>query len=390
MTDQFAAAPAAMSRAQEVEQKLALLRAALVQAGARAVRLRGSDWFAWATAGGSNVVLLTAETGVADVLVTADDAVILTDDIELERLRNEEVPPGFTFHAAPWDQIEMRDTYVRGLADDAAVLSDRPQQGELALPAALRARRLVLGPAEQARYRILGREAAEAMSEVMRRARPEWTEFELAGAGAEALWRRGIEPALVLTAGARRLPQYRHATPSHAVLGDRAMMVFCARRHGLYANLTRFVVFGAAPSAEHDLTAVEATGLAAIKPGGSLSAVYHALAQAYQHADRGDAMREHHQGGITGYASREIVATATTATELQEGMAFAFNPSFQGIKIEDTFLLGPNGLENLTVDPAWPSVEVQGRGRPRWLEVHANEVPGVAASMPGIASGVAP
>ena len=385
MSEQLAQA---LSRAQEVDEKLALLRAAMAEAGARAVRLRGSDWFAWATAGGSNVVLMTAETGVAEVLVTLDDAVILTDDIELERLRNEEIPPGFTFHAAPWDQVEMRETYVRSLADDAVVLSDRPQHGEQALPAALRARRLVLSAAEQARYRILGREAAEAMSEVMRRARPEWTEFELAGAGAEALFRRGIEPALVLTAGAARLPQYRHATPSHAVLGERAMMVFCGRRHGLVANLTRFVSFGPADVAEQQaIASVEATGLAAIKPGGSLSAVYHALAQAYQHADHGEAMREHHQGGITGYASREIVATATTATELLEGMAFAFNPSFQGIKIEDTFLLGPDGLENLTVDPGWPTIAVQGRQRPRWLEVHADAAD---AAMPGIAAGVAP
>ena len=52
-------------------------------------------------------------------------------------------------------------------------------------------------------------------------------------------------------------------------------------------------------------------------------------------------------------------------------MAFAFNPSFQGIKIEDTFLLGPDGLENLTVDPGWPTFDVAGRQRPRWLEVHA-------------------
>ena len=377
-----------LSRADEVQEKLALLRAAMAQAGAHAVRLRGSDWFAWATAGGSNAVLLTAETGVAEVLVTVDEACILTDDIELERLRNEEVPPGFTFHAAPWDLVEMRDTYVRSLADDAAVLSDRPQHGELALPAALRARRLVLGASEQQRYRILGREAAEAMSEVMRRARPDWTEFELAGAGAEALWRRGIEPALVLAAGAERLPRYRHATPSHQPLGDRAMMVFCARRHGLFANLTRFVVFGAAPAAQKDLTTVEATGLAAIKPGGSLSAVYHALAQAYQHADRGDAMREHHQGGITGYAAREIVATATTATALTQGMAFAFNPSFQGIKIEDTFLLGPGGLENLTYDPTWPSDLVQGRKRPRWLEVAAPAA--TADGVSALASGVAP
>jgi Xaa-Pro aminopeptidase len=378
------------SRASEVQQKLDVLRATMLDAGARAVRLRGSDWFAWVTAGGSNVVLLTAETGVAEVLVTADEACILTDEIELDRLRNEEIPTGFTFHAAPWDQVEMRETYVRSLADDAAVLSDRPQHGEQVLPAALRARRLVLDASEQQRYRILGREAAEAMSEVMRRARPEWTEHQLAGAGAEALWRRGIEPALVLTAGAARLPQYRHATPSHQVLGDRAMMVFCARRHGLYANLTRFVSFGPAPASQQALQAVEATGLAAIKAGGSLSAVYHALAQAYIHADQGDAMREHHQGGITGYAAREIVATATTATELFEGMAFAFNPSFKGVKIEDTFLLGPHGLENLTVDPTWPSVEVQGRMRPLWLESHAAAPAAMPGAVGNLAAGVAP
>ena len=110
MNDVAQAQTNAGSRAGEVAEKLALLRAVLSEAGARAVRLRGSDWFAWVTAGGSNVVLLTAVTGVAEVLVTVDDACILTDDIELERLRNEEVPPGFTFHAAPWDQIDMRET----------------------------------------------------------------------------------------------------------------------------------------------------------------------------------------------------------------------------------------------------------------------------------------
>jgi Xaa-Pro aminopeptidase len=175
----------------------------------------------------------------------------------------------------------------------------------------------------------------------------------------------------VLAAGERRLPLYRHPTPSHEPLGARAMLVFCARRHGLYANLTRFVGFaglGAAPQDQRALMEVEATGLATVTPGKSLSAVYHAFAAAYKHADRQDAIDEHHQGGITGYLAREIVATASTATELEQGMAFAFNPSFDGLKIEDTFLLGPQGLDNLTLDPQWPAVTVHGRQRPLWLE----------------------
>lgn len=363
-------APDALAmRAAEVQAKLAVLRECLGKTGAAAIRLRGIDWFAWVTAGGSSAVLQCAETGVAEVLVTQDEAVILTDEIEVARLREEEVPAGFSFHASPWTQIELRERYVLGLAGDAIVLSDRPHNGEQPLPNALRLRRLALGEAEQMRYRALGREAAEAMSEVLRAARPDWTEYQLAGAGAHALWRRGIHPALVLAAGERRLPLYRHPVPTHEPIGKRAMLVFCARRHGLYANLTRFVSFGAAPEEQAALMEVEATGLSAVEAGKSLSAVYHAFDAAYKHADRAEALNEHHQGGITGYLAREIVATPSTATGLETGMAFAFNPSFAGIKIEDTFLLGPQGLDNLTYDPQWPAASVHGRQRPLWLEV---------------------
>jgi len=357
------------ARADEVADKVALLRAHLQAAGAGAIRLRGVDWFAWVTAGGSSAVLHATDAGVAEVLVTMDEACILTDEIEAERLRAEEIPAGFTFHVEPWAEPELRERYVANAAGGSVVLSDRPANGEQPLPLALKQRRLVLGPGEIARYRVLGREAAEAMSEVLRRARPEWTEHELAGAGAEALWRRGIHPALVLAAGERRLPAYRHPTPSNTPIGSHAMLVFCARRHGLYANLTRFVTFGAAPvDAQRALMEVEATGLADVQPGKSLSAVYHTLGAAYKHADREEAIREHHQGGITGYQAREIVAGPSTAIQLEQGMAFAFNPSFAGVKIEDTFLLGPDGLENLTFDPAWPAADVHGRKRPLWLE----------------------
>jgi Xaa-Pro aminopeptidase len=365
------------TRAAEVADKLALLRAALAEAGAQAIRLRGTDWFAWATAGGDASVLLAADCGVAEVLVTRDDAVILTDAIEAERLRLEQVPPGFTFHIAPWAETELRETYVLGVANGGVVLSDHPRlsngTSEQPLPASLRLRRMVLLPAEQERYRALGADAAAAMSETLRAARPEWTELELAAAASQALWRRGIQPALVLAAGARRLPLFRHPVPANEPLGARAMLVFCARRHGLVANLSRGVAFGALTdderNAQADLLQVEATGLDAVRPGQSLAAVYHALEAAYRHVNRPDAIREHHQGGITGYQAREIVASPSTATGIETGMAFAFNPGFAGMKVEDTFLLGANGLDNLTLDANWPATTIQGRARPVWLEV---------------------
>jgi hypothetical protein len=51
---------------------------------------------------------------------------------------------------------------------------------------------------------------------------------------------------------------------------------------------------------------------------------------------------------MTGYASREVVATPDARQEIREGQAFAWNPSLEGAKAEETFLLGPDGPEILT------------------------------------------
>lgn len=371
------------ARAQEVAGKLALLRETLAQAGdgaaATAIRLRGLDWFAWATAGADATVQLAADCGAAELLVTRDEAVVLTDAGAAERLRSEQVPDGFTFHIAPWAEPELHDTYALGAAGGGTILSDRPRNGEGALPASLRLRRMVLQAPEQERLRALGRDAAAAATEALRAARPGWTEYELAGAAAAALWKRGIQPARIGVAGARRLSSLRQAAPTGTPLGERALLLLGARRHGLYANLARGVSFGALPddarAAHVDLLQVEATGLDAVRPGQSLAAVYHALDAAYRHANRPDAIREQHQGGITGYGAREMLASPSTATGLETGMAFAFAPGLAGTAVEDTFLLGPGGLENLTLDPAWPAATIGGRARPLWLETQLETTP---------------
>jgi Xaa-Pro aminopeptidase len=351
----------------EAAAKLALLREALAQAGAGAIRLRGEDWFAWATGGGAPLAPAGNGAVVAELLVSLEEACVLTDEVEADRLRQEEVPSGFTFHVAPWAEPELHETYVLGAAGGGAILSDRPNHAEQPLPASLRLRRMALNADEQERYRVLGRLAAEAVSEALRAARPEWTEYQLAGEGARALLRRGIQPALVLAAGERRLAQWRRPTPSHEPVGARATLSCWARRHGLVARLSRSVSFGAAP-AQDELLQVEATGLDAVRPGQSLAAVYHAFDAAYRHANRPEAIRERHLGGVAGYQACELAASPSTATGLEAGMAFAFNPGFDGVKLEDTFLLGPQGLENLTLDPQWPATNIGGRVRPLWLE----------------------
>jgi Xaa-Pro aminopeptidase len=359
------------SSVSELDVKLARVRAVLEQHGLGAVRLRGVDWFAWATCGGSNVVLLTTDVGVAEVFVTRSGAWVLTDAIEAPRMEQEEVPSGLKLWVHPWAEREKREAFVEEKRGGALVASDRPSGQEVPLPAELVDFRYSLLPEELERYRALGRDAAEAMTEVMLAAKPEWTGWQLAGAGAEALWARGIHPALTLVGEERRLPLHRHATASRERLGGRAMLVFCARRHGLFANLTRFVYFRQ-PSAEErrlatDVARVEAAGFRASRPGVTLGAVYGAMVEAYASSGHPGAEAFHHQGGSCGYLARDHVATPGSKVVLQPSNAMAWNPSLPGSKIEDTVVLREGGLEILTVDPRWPTFEMEGRARPDLL-----------------------
>ncbi|MGE3909678.1 MAG: M24 family metallopeptidase [Chloroflexota bacterium] len=359
---------ASLSPSPELETKLATIRAALDRDGAVAARLRGVDWFAWATCGGSNVVILTTEAGVGEVFVTRDGAWVLTDEIEAARLQAEEVPPGLEVWAAPWNDAAARQTFVESIVRGGKVISDRPVLAEFPLPADLIAAKRRLLPQELERYRTLGRDAAVAMTEVLKVAHPDWTEWQLAGAGAEALWRRGIEPTLTLVGGEERVPHFRHATATNKPLGSRAMLVFCGRRHGLYANLTRFVYFREPTPQEETLiehvARVEAVTFSASTPGTTAGAVYDVIVKAY--ADLGHPGEElkHHQGGTTGYLSREAFALPGLRLPIEANTALAWNPSLPGAKIEDTVVTSEQGIEILTIDPAWPSVEVDGRPRP--------------------------
>jgi hypothetical protein len=354
----------------EIDIKLNLIRSVL--GGNLVLRLRGTDWFSWITCGGSNVILLAAEIGVAEVLITSNEAWILTNDIEAQRLCDEQLYVDFNLHVSPWASATVREDFIKQIADGRRIVSDRPKSGEQLLPQEIVFHKRCLLAPEIERYRRVGEMTAKAMTEALSHARPDWSEDQLAGAGAEALYARGITPTLVLAAGEKRLPLYRHPTPTDQPLGAIAVMVFCARARGLYANITRFVSFGKLSAQQKALhrtvIEVEADALEMSHPGTALNAVYRKLAESYERHGHPNAIREHHQGGSTGYLSREVVATPDTIDLISVGTAVAWNPSLKGAKIEDTFIVQAEGIENLTFDEKWPYETVRGIERPLILE----------------------
>jgi len=367
-----------MSRLEEISTKLEFMRKVLQETKFAGIRLRGTDWFAWVTAGGSNTVLLAAESGVAEVLVTATDAWILTDEIEAQRLKDEQLPQDenlpYQWFVNAWAEASKRSSFVQEVTNGGKILSDRPSEPtESALPPSLIHQRRILLPNEIDRYREVGRLASEAMTEVLTQAQSSWTECQLAGAGAAAMWTRGIEPILTLVAGDRRLPLYRHPLPSNEKLGRQAMLVFCARKYGLVVSLTRFVFFD--PMSEQDkklhrtIAEIEAVVLNQSRIETPLNLIYKALTSAYEQHGYHNAIREHHQGGTAGYGAREIIATPETSDRLDANMVLAWNPSIPGAKVEDTFVLrSDDSLENISLDPHFPHVDIEGRLRAVPLE----------------------
>ena len=356
----------------EVERKLKRLREKMAREKVSALRLRGVDWFAWATGGGDSAVAFNEEAGVAEVLVTDAGAWILTNRIEAERIRADEAG-GFEVVEFPWESAEPREAFVRTKAK--LVHSDYPKGEEVKLAGSCTELRLTFEPEEVDRYRALGRDAAAALSATLREANGSMTEAELAGLAAKACWGYGIQPILTMAAGAHRLATYRHPITKAERLGHRAMIVICGRRHGLFANVTRHVFWQAMTEEEQKahagVLAVESAVFSATEEGLSLPECYARLSEAYRGLNLPAEVHRHHQGGSTGYRTREEVASPESPpAPRKDGVrAYAWNPSLPGGKIEDTVLRHPDGkLEILTLDPVWPAKEFGKRLRPEpWV-----------------------
>lgn len=134
------------------------------------------------------------------------------------------------------------------------------------------------------------------------------------------------------------------------------MLAVCAERGGLYANATRILDLREPGPEVRRIQAVCDRILVrareATLPGRRLSEVFAEMAEAYREEGFPGGWRCHHQGGLTGYASREVIATPYTGLRIEPGMAFAFNPSVSSggtfAKSEETFLLTPDAKERLT------------------------------------------
>lgn len=360
MTDSALAA-----RRAEVADKLERLRRLMARRELDAVYLTTIASTAWLTAGASTYVDESVDAAASSLLVTRDDARLLTDYVEEPRLRAEERLDelGFTFVVEPW--------YARGKAL-AQLTANQRTGGDTATASGpsgvdvsddLVALRSLLTSGEQERLREGARRASQVMWEATRALSPGMSEHAAAALLAQESRRQGGAATVVLVGSDERIARYRHPLPTEKAIDRHAMLVLCFRYKGLISALTRIVYFGARPESLRKLTEVvarvDAHVIAATRPGRTLGDMYETLRMAYEREGRPEAIEEHHQGGTIAYRGRETFARPGSSTLIQVGQAFAWNPSVRGAKSEDTILLTPTGPEVITPVADWPMLAIE-------------------------------
>jgi len=304
---------------------------------------------------GRSHVNVASEAACCNVLITTNECRLIVNNIEAKRLLEEECESGSLFTSVDvwnWYEPGQRETLLQRLKEVSVIVHDvdiEPHMLQI---------RSVLDEKQQEKARLLGRLTSEAMEETAMRMKRGETEFQIAGRLAAACYERGLEPIVNLIAVDERIYLRRHPLPTNKSLDKYAMLVLCARSNGLIASATRLIYFGEIPTEimrkMEAVVEIDARLAEASRPGKSLKELFTEMKQFYREAGYEQEYMLHHQGGLSGYVTRERIATVEEQTRIQKGQIYAWNPSITGVKSEDTILISDGGNEILTICHHFP------------------------------------
>jgi len=344
-------------------ERMAPLRELMKQKGLESIVLRRNPNLAWAIAGRAHVPT-TIDAACFDLIITQDSATAITNVVEAPRLIAEELPSEVIVKAIKWS--EGRDPQ---LPTGTKVGSDQPGADRIDLGTEIEIIRASLIESDVVRYKEICSDAAIALGNAMKQVVSSDREIDVAGLITHALWQADLEIVFLGVAGQERVHKFRHPLPTSAVVGNRVSASICAKRKGLIASVTRIVSFEPISDAmAKDYEAifkVEAAMLDATVVGKPFSDPVNAAIAAYPaNGFDGDEWVKHHQGGPTGFLPRDWPANTGSARLIANNQPIAWNPTGKGFKAEDTILATNSGVKILSMDPDWPSFEVNGRTRP--------------------------
>ena len=364
----------------EIETKTGRIVDLLERENLGGVLLNAQHNFAWITGGASNGIDLSRENGAASIFVSRKGTrYLLANNIEMSRLLSEDIP------ADEFEPVEFAWQDEKTVADllitKARDLSDGQIASDIAVQPSMRTIENLIAPQryeltsdEIVRYKKLGADAASAMGTVVDVLKPGQTELEVAALIRKELQVMNISSVVTLVAADDRISRYRHPLPTSQTWSKSLLLVTCAKRNGLIASLSRVVCNGMAPGELKEKTEaaafVNASLWNATREGVTGAELYQTAADAYSKMGFANEINLHHQGGATGYKTREWVAHSKSEEVVKVAQAFAWNPSITGTKVEETVLATEDGIDVITASIRYPAI--------------AHEIDGKVYNSPGI------
>jgi Xaa-Pro aminopeptidase len=356
-----------MAQSNEATIKEQRVRAYMRQKRLDAIVLTRQDNFAWMSCGKDNHVVTASDGGVASLVIAPDRKYVVSDNIEAGRIHEEELGNAYESKVYPWHEPEKGAQLMRQLIGAGKAASDDGTAGLPLLEADFAELHYALVPEETERYRALGRDCSNIMTDVAQVVEPGQREMEVAGLISNFSMAHGITPWVLLVAADERIRKFRHPIYTNRKIKDSVMLVLCGRRHGLICSMTRLVSFG---KLSRDLIrrhaavcAVDAAFILSTRVGAENGAIFRTAMEVYAKHGFADEWKLHHQGGPTGYAGRDFKATPAETRKVLANQPYAWNPSITGTKSEDTVLALESGPEFISMPVNWPTVRAEFNGQ---------------------------
>lgn len=345
---------------QEYELKLGRIRSLMQKEGIEDLLITTQVNFLWLT-GGRPYVNMMSEKSCGALLVTSEEVFLVSSNIEAARLINEELS-GLSLKKVeyPWWEPGAMDEKLKELAGGKKVVLD------VDLGLKFNVLRWDLLPEEHQRFKDTGKCVAKILEEVALKIKPGDSELDVAGCIKKISVSYGVNPQVNLVAADDRAFYYRHPIPTEKKIEKYVLMAISGEKHGLVASATRLVHFGKVPEdlkKRHEaVLKIDTAFIRATVPGVRVKDIFEKGKKAYESVGFSDEWKNHHQGGMAGYNSREFRATTCSEEIVKEGQVYAWNPTIAGVKSEDTILVKNDGPVILTGSENFPMVEVEFEG----------------------------
>ncbi len=302
-------------------------------------------------------ILSLSESSVVAIVITLKDVYLTTNNIEIDRILDEEISPSVAgclqprihqWYAPPF--YDKKDGYINALAVEDEIKHYR----------------MIMTERELAEAKLLGQDIAAIVEHTLPLIKADKTERHISSQMAKICLEKEIDIGLVICASQKRIHAYRHPITTATPIGNQCLLALTVRRNGIYSCISRMVSLAKPDEAlmqkRNAVLAVDCACQKYTQIGRNICDVFEKIKEVYAQAGFKDEWKNHHQGGITGYKSREEKINQSSDITIKNHMLFAYNPSVCGYKTEDSFYMKDGKANITTLAEKLPMIEIEFEG----------------------------